>query len=322
MAPDRTIADIDVTISGRSDADLPTITGGVNGNNGIEDLAAGMDGLAASNMITMTLAPGAPNIPYGTKITLMYLGYEDLVMVEGDGDSMPLRLLETSSSSGIFKATVVVVNGDDAAVMDSKGMGGNANLKPSTVTAATGRPTLAVSDGSSVIVRYRDQSPVRTATARVDVEDDVPNFSNVMPADNAETNNLDTVLSAEVSDNIAGVNPSKTGSSKSVQVFIDDSEVTAADIAVVETAAGSGVYVISYNINKIDDIADAKENDDAIEKEISWEIRVKDKAGNVGTTNSTIDPPGRMTLTVKTTRPTLDNAYSGDNWDASVDDQH
>ena len=72
------------------------------------------------------------------------------------------------------------------------------------MTAATGRPTLAVRNGSSVIVRYRDQSPVRTATARADVEHDVPNFSNVMPADNAETNNLDTVLSAEVSDNICG----------------------------------------------------------------------------------------------------------------------
>ena len=92
----------------------------------LKTLRLAMDGLAASNMITMTLAPGAPNIPYGTKITLKYLGYEDLVTVEGDGDSMPLRLLETSSSSGIFEATVVVVNGDDAAVMDSKGMGGNA----------------------------------------------------------------------------------------------------------------------------------------------------------------------------------------------------
>ena len=81
-----------------------------------------------------------------------------------------------------------------------------------------------MSDGSSVIVRYRDQSPVRTATARVDVEDDVPNFSNVMPANNAETNNLDTVLSAEVSDNIAGVNPSKTNSVEVIYRLGDVSE--------------------------------------------------------------------------------------------------
>ena len=119
------------------------------------------------NLLTLTLAPDATPIPANTEIKITYLGYEDLVTVEGDGVPMTLRLLETASSSGIFKATVVVVNGDAAAATDSKGIGGNANLKPSAVTAAADRPKLAVSDGSSVIVRYTDKSPVRTATARV-----------------------------------------------------------------------------------------------------------------------------------------------------------
>ena len=65
-------------------------------------------------------------------------------------------------------------------------------------------------------------------------------------------------------------------------MFIDDSEVTAADIAVVETAEGSGVYVISYNINKIDEIADAIEDDDAIEKEIKLGDKSKGQSGQHG----------------------------------------
>ncbi len=323
---------------GDTSIDVNDITIKIDGNTlAFAELTAAMDNpgegdddgvFTGNNLLTLTLDDDARDIiPANTEIKVTYLGYKDLVTVEGDGAPMTLRLRETASSSGIFKATVVVVNGDDPAEMDSKGIG-NANLKPSAVTAAKDRPTLAVSDGSSVIVRYRDQSPVRTATERVDVEDDVPNFSNVMPADKAETNNLDTLLSAEVSDNIAGVNPSKTDSVEVIYYLGDSSEkntVRSRDVTVAETATGSGVYVISYNINKIPVIDTAKRSGDTIEQEIKWRISVKDKAGNGANTDVTMgtdDPPDLVmrTLIVKTSRPTLDKAYSGDNWDTLLID--
>ena len=118
----------------------------------------------------------------------------------------------------------------------------------------------------------------------------MPNFSNVMPANNAETNNLDTLLSAEVSDNIAGVNPSKTNSVIVIYQLGDGGPETVGsrDVTVAETATGSGVYVISYNINKISVIAAAKRSGDTIEQEIKWQISVKDKAGNDANTDVTM----------------------------------
>ncbi|MCE2463564.1 MAG: hypothetical protein J4F46_06610 [Dehalococcoidia bacterium] len=242
---------------------------------------------------------------------------EELVTVQGDGDPMDLRLMETSSSSGIFEATVVVVNDLNDTVMDSTG----ANLDP----ADTDRPTLAVSDGSSIIVRYSDKTPTRTITARIDVEDDSPNFTNVMPANNTETNNLDTVLTAEVSDNIAGVNPAKSGTDQSVVVSytVDGgSEVTADpdDVTVEETSDGSGVYVVSFNINNIQVIEDEKEDETgSLDVTIGWQISVKDNAGNEGMTDADPDTDGNQMgmLQVKTTLPSLQNAYTGDNWDGS-----
>ena len=67
---------------------------------------------------------------------------------------------------------------------------------------------LAVINGGSVVVTYRDQSPSRTIEARIKVESEVPSFSNTIPAKDTTTNDLNTVLSTEVVDRIAGVNPS------------------------------------------------------------------------------------------------------------------
>ena len=243
----------------------------------------------------------------------------ELVTVQGDNGQMDLRLMETSSSSGIFKATVVVVNDMGNTVMDSTGDGNN--LQPGIGP----RPMLAVSDGSSIIVRYNDKTPARTVTARIDVEDDPPIFTNVMPAHNTETNNLDTVLMAEVSDNIAGVDTDEVSDSPSIRLWYSvdggaDKKAIAANVTVEETSEGSGVYVISYNINKIDEIAaEKKDKTGNLNTVIEWWIAVKDKAGNEGRiadADSKTAGTQDMRLTVKTTRPILENAYTGDNWNA------
>ncbi len=238
----------------------------------------------------------------------------DLVTVQGDGDQMTLRLRETTSSSGIFTATVVVVNGDDAAVMDSTGDGGHLNPDGT-------RPTLAVSDGSSIIVRYNDKTPTRTVTARIDVEDDPPNFTNVMPANKTVTNDLDTVLTAEVSDNIAGVDTDEDNSVQVMYSIDGGNEIKAipANVDVKETSSGSGVWVVSFNINNIPAIeAEKEDKTGTLDSTITWRVMAKDKAGNQGRTDADSETAGNQdgSLTVKTTRPVLQDAYTGDNWNA------
>ena len=304
--------DITISIDGRSDSDTPEL-----GDAGIGDIGkittGERDGFPLGNNITLVYH--GVDLPVGETIDInvTYLGLEDLVKVKGArGENMPLRLLETGANTGIFEATVVVVNGaNNEANMNQ------ANLEPSEIRDEQ-RPRLAVIDGGSVTVTYGDRSPRRTITARVKVESEPPSFSNTMPANNTSTNNLDTVLTTEVVDNIAGVDSSEV----TVMIWVDEvaeSDVSG-DISVQETFEGSGVYTVGYNINNIDAIDDAKTDETAIDVKIEWNVEVKDKAGNEGLITDTIAETEVLTLNVNTYPPALVDAFSGDNWDADADD--
>ena len=307
--------DITISIDGRSDSNTPGL-----GDDGIGDIGKiaddERDGFPHSNEITLVYKGADLAIGETIDINVTYLGLEDLVKVKGArGENMPLRLLETGANTGIFEATVVVFNGAN----NEPNMGMGTNLQPSEIRDEE-RPGLAVIDGGSVTVTYGDRSPRRTITARVKVESEPPSFSNTMPANNASTNNLDTVLTTEVVDNIAGVDSSEV----TVMIWVDGVEVAesdvSGDISVQETFEGSGVYTVGYNINNIKDIDDAKTDETAIDVEIQWNVEVKDKAGNEGLITDTIAETEVLTLNVNTYPPALSNAFSGDNWDADADD--
>ena len=307
--------DITISIDGRSDSDTPGL-----GDAGIGDIGKitddERDGFPHSSKITLVYKGADLAIGETIDINVTYLGLEDLVKVKGArGENMPLRLLETGANTGIFEATVVVFNGAN----NEPNMGMGTNLQPSEVRDEE-RPGLAVIDGGSVTVTYGDRSPRRTITARVKVESEPPSFSNTMPANNTSTNNLDTVLTTEVVDNIAGVDPSEV----TVMIKVDGVGVAESDVSgdtsVQETFEGSGVYTVGYNINNIDAIDDAKTDETAIDVEIEWNVKVKDKAGNEGLITDTIADTTELTLNVNTYPPALSNAFSGDNWDASADD--
>ena len=307
--------DITISIDGRSDSDTPRLGDAGIGNIG-KITTDERDGFPLGSDITLVYEGANLAIGDTIDINVTYLGLEDLVKVKGArGENMPLRLLETGANTGIFKATVAVFNGagnEDNVDMDT-------NLEPSEIRDEE-RPRLAVIDGGSVTVTYGDRSPRRTITARVKVESEPPSFSNTMPANDTSTNNLDTVLTTEVVDNIAGVDSSEV----TVMIWVNGVEVAesdvSGDISVQETFEGSGVYTVGYNINNIDEIDDAKTDETAIDVEIEWNIKVKDKAGNEGSITDTIADTDVLTLNVNTYPPALSNAFSGDNWDASADD--
>ena len=285
--------DITVTVSGRTATDTPVMTG-IGQTAALVVVAADVPtGLAAGNQITLVGSGDA--LPLGTSIFVEYLGFEDLVTVTGAGpaDKIPLRLRETGPDTGVFVGDIIAINGDlhDASVR-------NDNLDP----GGAARPQLAVFSNLAITLKYGDRLPVKTITARIDVEADPPTFDSTSPDDGATTNFLDTVLSTEASDLLAGVEPT-VETSVNVAVTIDTipEDVSSSDITITETFDGSGVYRIEYNINTISRIADAIANSTEINSVITWEITVKDKAGNEGST-------GVRTLNVDSRRPKVNSA--------------
>ena len=302
-----TTADITVAIVGVSATNTPLVT-----SIGTTDsLALGHEATGDVAGTTITLLHTGDDLAIGKRLKVTYKGLFDLVTVKGAnmGDEIPVRLREAKPNSGMFQATIFAIQGpgDNAP---------NKNFDP-TAPATADRPHIIVLDGGSIVVTYKDQLPsTHVETVRVQVEKEPPTFSNTAPDDKAVTNNLTTVLSTEVSDLIAGVNPStelgRFGLPESIDLRLTvDAVPTAiktADITVTETVAGSGVFKLGYNISKIARIKDAIDNASEITSEIHWEYFARDKAGN-GTGS------GVRLLKVINIGPVLVEAFAGDNWD-------
>ena len=294
-------SDITVTLAGVSAASTPVVTS-IGDTATLADAAIGL-----ATGATITLLGSGDKITGDTTMFVSYLGLDDLVSVRvGNNTEIPLRLQETGPDTGVFEATIIAVDGEVETADQA-----NENLNPGDAD----RPKLSVVDGASIIVTYRDRSPDRDRTARIQVEAEAPSFGNTSPADETATNNLNTVLTTDVSDSIAGVDPDLYGSGETVtSITVEITEggvpqvVSSGDITVTVISAGS--VVVTYNINNISAIADAIEDDTEIVTDITWKVVAKDNAGNESDT-------GLLTLSVDNSGPSLLDAFAGDNWDAS-----
>ena len=149
-------ADITIAVPGRTASNTPVITS--IGDTAI--LANLHNGLAAGNQITLE-HKGDPIAP-GTEIRVTYLGLEDLMTIKGVNDvEIPLRLGETGADTGVFEATVVVIDGIGGELDQP-----NANLDP-TVADPEARPRIAAVHGGSITATYRDREPAITVTSQV-----------------------------------------------------------------------------------------------------------------------------------------------------------
>ena len=291
-------ADINVTVPGRTTANTPVVTD----IGGTATLANAANGLAVGRTITL-VHQGEP-LPTGSTINLSYLGLADLVTMTGtNGVEVPLRLRETSRDSGVFAATVIAVDGS-AGQLDRP----NSNLDP-TLTGDVQRPHIAVVDGGTITFTYRDRSPAEDVLARVLMESGPPIFSNVSPPNGAVTSDLNTVLMVEVTDTIAGVDPT-IDSSINLDISQDGipQAISNQDFMVTETSPGSGVYRVEYAISNLPTIAEALASGNPIVTRITWEVRAKDNAGNPGTT-------GPLVLDVDGRPPSVSDAFTGDTYD-------
>ena len=265
------------------------------------------DGSAAGNMIEVMHSEG-DTLEAGTKIRITYTGLEDLVTVRGARDEpISIRLRETSSNSGVFEGSIKAINGENPAVEDFS----DYSLMPQ-MTATDQITRIAVIQGDNITVTYRDRSnaagAAQTITKIIDVDPDPPTFTNITPSDESSTNDLTTELSVEVSDTIGGVN------AKSVVFSVGVAGAALAeqlpeDVTVAETSAGSGVYKVSFPVNKIPDVKSAIDDDSELDLDIEWEVSVKDVAGNQAET-------GSQALRILKQTPGLEAATTGNNWDS------
>ena len=312
-------ADFTASISGLAAPGASTVT---NTNIGLSTGVAGQDaasGITATD--TITLVHTGDDVGRGTtrtQITVTYLGVVDLVGVVGSvGTETPLRFRETGRDTGVFTASVVA--GDSSVnAADQPNLNFNPTLAVGDVGFNTGaRPSLAMQDGGRINVIYRDKSPVRTVQVNVSAEAEPPSFSEISPSGAATVNDLKAVLRADVTDNLAGVNSSK-GNAGSIDfvrrntagniiqrsVIVVDNipiPISSADISVAETFAGSGVFLVQYNIENLQPIADAITADAQIQAVITWEMIAGDTAGNSSGS-------GVRTLNVDNARPTVASA--------------
>lgn len=305
-------ADINLSIAGRSVANTPVITG----LGGVATLANAANGLAGGN--TITLAHSGDALAVGTTININYLGLADLVTVkDAAAREIPLRMRETGPDTGIYSTTVIVIDGN----VDADGAD-NANLDP-TLTEDAVRPHLAGFDGGAITVSYNDQNGRAPSPARVSVESGAPTFPVSSPADNATVNVLTTELTVEVTDTIAGVNPSaEVGASVAVFASVNNipQAVSTSDISVAETFSGSGVYSIKYSITNLTPIADLATT--AGRATITWRIEARDNAGNLGSTDADAATAGAQpfTLFVDNRRPELNSVVAGTRFDSTITD--
>ena len=305
-------ADITLSIPGHGTADTPRVVS----LGGIATLANPAIGLAAGD--TITLVHSGDALASGSQINVTYLGLEDLVTVRGvNGVNIPLRLRETGVDTGVFKATIISVGGVEA---DRP----NGHLDPTLITTniatadghgvargnVVGFALLSVIDNGFITVTYRDRTPVTTVTARVRVKSNGPVFSNISPADGTTTHDANTLLRADLSDAVAGVDPT-TGTSINV-VFGTDvggasisgdqivgPVITTGGVIVRETFAGSNVYRVQYSISNVPEVAAAlAAGVDIVGLQIVWQVLARDRAGNPAasaprsvTLDTTLPPP-------------------------------
>ena len=314
--------DITVKIGTRTKKNLPLIT-----SIGVIDSSGVASGIASGSRIT--LVHSGSEVTVGTDIKVTYLGLEDLVTVKGSrDDAVKLRLRETGPDTGVYEATIIAIDG---ALNEPNVLINNLDPSGNPVNVATGGTRIAVINGGSITVKYNDRNPLRTESARIRVESDGPSFSNIGPANKSSTNDVNTLLTAEVTDSIAGVDPT-TGTSVNI-IFTTDLDAVSGDNIVgratdtvpnssvietgggkssiiSETFAGSGVFKVSYSIGNVPEVVSAlAAATEIVNLAIAWQIEVKDKAGNAALTDV-------RTVTVDNTKPVFQDSFTGDFWDA------
>ena len=281
---------------------------------GANDLTVTVDGTGTS----MTVRVTGTGVDGNTMITLSYptvlqdmghLGQIGLVTVDsGGGDRTSIALMETSATSGRFRATVQICDSNDTSdcFISQGGLKGNGSNVADLVTSGSrpGTVTFPVdSAGDTVTVRYSDASPKTTRSENISLDTDSPAFSEMSPDSGTAGKNAEPDISFEVTDAGSGISgdDESDGFEDSIRLIAalfeadsDNADVISGpivltrtdDLTVDEITDGFSAEIRLREGDDADDELDAGTNN---EYEIRWWAVAVDQAGNTGVSDSNSD---------------------------------
>ena len=181
------------------------------------------------------------------------------------------------------------------------------------------RPIIQVGNGSRITITSDDD---RTT---VDAEADAPTFDNASPAHGSATDDLEQVISIDITDALAGVDED------SIRFLVSDTETEPTDTR-SEFGDGRGedititkdgdVVTASVALDDLEDATGLSIDDDGVTM-VYWFVQASDEAGNMGTTDADTDddaPENQgFSLRVDNEDPAMTGAFTGEHWDANAD---
>ena len=183
------------------------------------------------------------------------------------------------------------------------------------------RPIIQVGNGSRITITSDDD---RTT---VDAEADAPTFDNVSPAHGSATDDLEQVISIDITDALAGVDED----SIRFMVSVSDTDAEPTDTRStfgddrgedITITKDGDVVTASVALDDLEDATGLSIDDDG-ETTVYWFVQASDEAGNMGTTDADTDddaPDNQgFSLRVDNKDPVMMGAFTGEHWDANAD---
>ena len=180
------------------------------------------------------------------------------------------------------------------------------------------RPIIQVGPNSRITITSDDD---RTT---VDSEADAPTFDNVSPADGSATDDLEQVISIDITDALAGVDED------SIWFLVSDTEAVPTDTRStfgdnrgedITITKDGDVVTASVALDDLEDATGLSIDDDG-ETTMYWFVQASDEAGNMGTTDADTDddaPENQgFSLRVDNKDPAMTGAFTGEHWDANA----
>ena len=182
------------------------------------------------------------------------------------------------------------------------------------------RPIIQVGNGSRITITSDDD---RTT---VDAEADAPTFDNVSPAHDSATDDLEQVISIDITDALAGVDED------SIRFLVSDTEAEPTDTRSIfgndrgediTITKDGDVVTASVALDDLEDATGLSIDDDGVTM-VYWFVQASDEAGNMGTTDADTDDDDDeenqgFSLRVDNEDPAMTGAFTGEHWDANAD---
>lgn len=237
---------------------------------------------------------------------------EVTLSVDLDGDGLKTN---TAVAGGLYEPFYGVDFNLDGDTLDGPVTSNNVAASPTHGA----RPEIAVANGSIVTFTYQDASPTVTVTKNVTVETNLPTVAGLVPAHNYATSTTTIIMSANITDSQSGVDSTSTATTIAFKYYKDLNDNGFREV-------GEPLTTVIPPLSSITPITGGFKAEVTVaaltEGVYRWWVEAKDKAGNLGRSDSDTATAGDQDhrLKIDTTLPSLASpaGYTGDYWDATT----